>query len=515
MHTHASAKASLAVVPRRAPAATTRLPLVVVGTLLALAVLGQHALPGKVRASGLALPTVGPTNFGVSTTGPLSVHYNPAGLGFARRLRVIVGGDLLIGSIRYQRVRQATYQTPDSLDFQLPIDPSTVDTRKTGRDREVKANPIGVVPSIHVESPLGKLPIAVGFGIDAPYAAIVRWPGAGPQRFQLDDATLATVFTSFGIAYKPTEWLSLGGGVSYVLGYADLTRVQDLAGVGALGAALGRPPINQPNGFGPRANPALRELDTFARPFAFQNGWASGVTFRAGAMLMAAKNLWLSASYEHSTRLNFRGSFSLDMNDPFFTQDLSSQGLDYPSTVRGKASLSMTLPKVVRVGIRHAFGRRMSVSQEPSTSIALEGTFTGWSSVDDFDVRLRSDGLAQPQLGLGRTLQLKLPRDWRNSYGLLLRGSHAVSRKLMLWAAVAGESAAVPSHTIDAASPDGTRVTASGGLSRQLFANFRVILDLTLQKVLDRTITTSDDDLANGSYKMLLVSGGAYADYSF
>ncbi|MEY4513153.1 MAG: hypothetical protein RLZZ450_5275 [Pseudomonadota bacterium] len=508
MHTPSPRKASRAT-------STKQVRLAAVCCLLWLGLLAQHALPSNARASGLTLPTVGPTNFGVSTTGPLSVHYNPAGLGFAKRLRVVLGGDLLIGSIRYQRVRQATYQTPDSLDFQLPIDPSTVDATKTGRDREVKANPIGLVPSIHVESPLGDLPLAVGFGIDAPYAAIVRWPGAGPQRFQLDDATLAMVFTSFGVAYKPTDWLSFGAGVSYVLGYADLKRTQDLAGVSDLGAALGRPPINQPNGFGQQANPALRELDTFARPFAFQNGWASGVTFRAGAMAEVRKNLWLSASYEHSTRLNFRGSFSLDMNDPFFTQDLASQGLDYPSVVRGKASLSMTLPKVVRVGIRHAFGRRVSVDDEPSTSVALEGTFTGWSAVENYDVRLRSDGLVQPQLGLGRTLQLRLPRDWRNTYGLLVRGSHAFTRKLTMWTAVSGESSAVPNHTIDAASPDGTRVTASGGLSRQLFGNFRVILDLTVQKVLNQTITTSDYDLANGTYKMLLVSGGAYADYSF
>jgi hypothetical protein len=73
----------------------------------------------------------------------------------------------------------------------------------------------------------------------------------------------------------------------------------------------------------------------------------------------------------------------------------------------------------------------------------------------------------------------------------------------------------VPSHTIDASSPDGGRVTVSGGLSRQLLANFRLILDLTVQKVLNRTITTSDYDLANGTYKMLLVSGGAYVDYAF
>lgn len=491
---------------------SSRVPLLVCA-LLALALLGPLARPPAARASGLTLPTLGPTSFGVSTTGPLSVHYNPAGLGFASRLRVVLGGNLLVGGIRYRRVRRATYQTSDSLDFQLPIDPDSVDASKTGKDREVRTHPIGLVPSFYLEAPLGDLPVAVGFGIDAPYAAVARWPGNGPQRFALDDATVATVFTNAGIAYKPLDWLSIGGGVAYVLGYADLSRVQDLAAVRDLGAALGRPPINQPNGFGPDADPALRELDTFARPFDFDNGWASGITFRAGIMAEASKNLWLSASYEHSTKLNFRGSFRLDMSDPFFTQDLSSQGLDYPSLVRGRASLSFTLPKVVRVGLRYAFGTQ--VGDEPASSVALEGTYTGWSSVDDFDVRLSSAGLAQPQLGLGRTLQLKLPRGWRDTYGLLVRGTHAVHRKLTLWAMLGGESAAVPDKTLDAASPDGGRVTVSGGLSRQLIGNFRVLLDLTVQKVRNRDVVASHNDLSNGSYKMLLVSGGAYADYAF
>lgn len=463
----------------------------------------------RARASGFSVPALGPTHSGVSTTGPTSVHFNPAGLGFARRIRLVVGGDLLLGSIHYRRNRRATYQRSDSLDFQLPIDAAAVDAEARGPDREVGTSPTGIVPSVFLESPVGKR-LAIGFGIDAPYAAIVRWPGSGPQRFQLDDATLATVFVNFGVAYRPIKRLSFGAGVAYVVGFASLTRTQDLATVRELGSALAG--LGQANGFGPNADPALRELDTFARPFAFRDGWAHGVTFRAGVMAEPVDDVWLSASYEHSTALNFRGRFSLDMNDPFFTQDLASQGLDYPAVVRGDASLSFTLPRVVRAGVRYAFGRR--VERDRASSIALEGTYTGWSSVEDFDVRLRSAGLAQPTLGLGRTLGLKLPRNWRDTYGGLVRVSHSPSDQLTLWLAGGGETAAVPDATIDAASPDGTRVTVSGGLSVALVDRLRLVLNLTHQHVLKRKVVGSDYDLGNGTYRMFLVSGGAFLDYS-
>lgn len=471
------------------------------------------ALPSVTHAGGLALPNIGPSNTGVTTPSPVAVHLNPAGLGYSKRPRLVIGGNLIGGALRYQRQRLASYQTPDSLDSQLPIDPASVDPSKTGKADQVKAHPIGLVPSFFLELPLWDLPLSVGVGIDAPYAAIVRWPGAGPQRFALDDATLINVFTNVGISWRVLDKLSIGAGLAYVLGYADLSRTQDLAGVSQLGDALARPPINQPNGFGPSADPALRELDTFSRPFHFQNGWASGVTFRAGLMAEPFENFWVAASYEHSTKLNYNGSFRLDMNDPFFTQDLVSQGLDYPALVRGDASLTITLPKVVRGGIRYGFGPK--VGDQPKYGVALEGTFTGWSSVDNFDVRLRSDGLAQPMLGLGRTLQVKIPRGWRNTYGLTVRGTLAVSRRLGLWGSVNGESAAAPSRTVDAAGPDNSRVVISGGLSGKLTGTVRILLDLTVQTMVRRSVLDSDYDLANGTYKFVLVSGGAWLDYGF
>src|SRR4051812_24280387 len=94
---------------------------------LALALGFALQAPSRARASGFASPTVGPSSAGVSTVDPVGVSLNPGSLGFIEQARVVAGGNLVLGDLRYQRERRATYQNEDSLDFALPIDPLLID----------------------------------------------------------------------------------------------------------------------------------------------------------------------------------------------------------------------------------------------------------------------------------------------------------------------------------------------------------------------------------------------------
>ncbi|MFT3928122.1 MAG: outer membrane protein transport protein [Myxococcales bacterium] len=486
-------------------------------SILAALSVGAFTLTGplqKVQASGFAAPSVGPSSTGVTTTtDPSVLAQNPAGIGFVKGTRVIGGGNILIGKLSYQRERFATYQYSDSLDFALPIDPSLVDPKKRGKEREVSDRPVGLVPSIFGSTQLGDLPLVVGLGIYVPYAAMLHLPKNGPQRFQLTDAFIAAGQFTPTIAYQPIEELSIGLGVSYVMGYADLAKTQDLATLSDLGDALARPPIGQSNSFGPNADPGVRELDTMARPFHFKNGVANGFTFSAGITAQPLKDLWLAASYEHTTKMTFRGDFTLDMDDPFFTQDLQSQGLKYPALVKGKASLAFTLPRTVRYGIRYGFGEQMG--DERQVNVSLEGSYTGWSSVDNFDVRIKSPSLAQPMLGLPSSTGLKLARAWRDTYGVRTRLRYLVSEELAVWGMLGIETGASPDSTIDMASPDGTRVHAALGLSQRLTDNVRILLDGQLQTILERRVASSDYDLGNGTYNLRILALGGYLDFAF
>ncbi len=470
-------------------------------------------IPLRALASGFASPQVGPTNSGVSSVDAVGAHKNPGALGLLDGLQLIGGGDLVIGKISYQRERRATYQHADSLDFALPIDPSLIDPTKSGNDRTVSATPVAAVPAIFGALRVAKLPLTLGMGLYVPYAAQVNFSPTGPQRFQIIDATLGAVFLTPAIAYRVHPRVSIGAGISYVLGLAEISKIQDVATLPDLGRALARPPISQANDFGANAPPAVRELDTMARPFAFKNGRASGATFNLGLAAKPTDDLTIGASYEHTTPLTFRGDFTLDMDDPFFTADLSSQGLEYPAMVRGKASLSFTLPRVARLGVRYAFGDR--IDGERRIGVAVEGTYTGWSSIDTFDLRANSQGLAQPKLGLPASTGFKLRRDWHDTYGGLVRGTFLVSSDLSLWGMLGAETAASPDSTIDAASPDGTRLSLAGGLSQHILGGLRVILDAQLQSVFERRVVSSDYDIGNGTYSMRVFALGAYGDYRF
>jgi len=449
--------------------------------------------PSAALAQALTAPLVGTSASGPVTIDPASVHWNPALLAYHEGTTVLASGGLVVGDIRYKRERLASYQREDSFAFKLPISPAQIDPAKTGTAPEARATPVAPTGSLFAALPLGKK-FAAGIGVYAPYAAILKFAPGGPQRWALEEATIATLFITPAIAYRPTDQLSLGAGVSYVLGVAELSKIQDFATVDDVGKALGRPPINQSNDFGQSAPPSVRELAVMARPVKIKQAIAHGFTFNVGAALQPSKNLLFGLTYQHTTPLNFNGKFSLDMNNDFFTRDLASQGLAYKPRIEGDATLSFPLPRTLLGGARIGLSDR--------TSVAIAGTYAWWSQVESFDVLIRSPDLALPKLGLPDTSKISLPRRWQNTVGLDLSVSFQATPALRLWALGGYRSSATPDATIDVASPDGDRIIAALGGAFQLTPRLSLLGDFKLQTILPRTVVGSEYDLGNGEYKL-------------
>src|SRR5262249_18420014 len=158
------------------------------------------------------------------------VFYNPAMLSYLEHGEILGGAMLVIGDVGYRRERRGTYQRSDSLDFALPVAPDAIDRKKTGFASEVHAHPVGVAPTPFGAYALGSR-IVAGLGIYAPYVAKLSVDPAGAQRFALQDANIVSLFVTPSASLRVTDALSIGAGISYVLGYAELTRVQDFAGL--------------------------------------------------------------------------------------------------------------------------------------------------------------------------------------------------------------------------------------------------------------------------------------------
>lgn len=468
---------------------------------VALLLVGLSLSFSAAHASGLSAPSVGNGRSSVIHDDAASVFWNPGNLGFIEEPQLMGGANLILGSIRYTRSYRGVYQRPDSFDFQTPIDPEDVDATKVGAQPDSNHLVVGPQPDAFVAIPIRDTGLVAGVGFYLPYVATVNYPEDGPQRFHIQDALIAAAYLTPTISYRLNEHFSFGAGVSAVVGYAQLNRVQDFAAVDDLGAALEGPPVFQENDFGADAPTAVRELDVLARPASFENMLALGFTFNLGATV-AFDNFRFGASYQHSTRLNFRGRFALDMNNDFFTQDLAAQGLQFDPLVRGDASLSFTLPNAINLGASYALSDRFR--------LAATFAYNFWSTVEAFDVVLRSDQLAQPDVGLGRTQRIELPRRWQNAFAIEAFASYQISDLVDSWASVGFQQNAVPDSTIDASSPDGDRLVFGAGAVFDVNERFDVITDLKINHVLTREVVGSDYDIGNGEYGLTLLSIGAH-----
>jgi long-chain fatty acid transport protein len=473
---------------------------------VALTALGLVSMTARTAAAqALSSPNVGTTASGPVTVDPAAIHWNPANLADLTEPTGLFGIDFVLGDIRYTRERRAAYQREDSLQFALPISPANVDPSKTGKSATVRSNPFGPAPSLFGAYPLSK-GLVFGFGVYAPYAAIVSFDDNGPQKWALQNATIATIYFTPSIAYRITDALALGAGLSYVLGYASLAKVQDFAAIDAVGQALAKKPIEQQNDFGTTAPAGVRELSTMARPIKLRNMIGHGFTFNVGAAVTPTDKLRLGLSYQHSVAMKFNGKFSLDMNDDFFTQDLAAQGMAFKRQVEGDATLSFTLPRAINAGISYQLSEDWGA--------ALTGAYTWWSQVESFDVFAKSPDLAQPKLGLSDTTQLKLARNWQNTILVLGTLRWQASSEVKTWFSGGWHSAAVPDATIDAASPDGNAVIVAAGLGYSVSKKTTLIADFKLQHMIPRTVVGSNLDLANGEYKLDLYALGLYAQMS-
>lgn len=456
------------------------------------------AVVTAAHASGIDVPAVGSAFSGPLARDGAAVWWNPAELARLERPTVLFGGALVGGRVAYTRNRLGDYAVADTLQLLPPDDPGALDPARSGPAETVTAHPLAPTGDLFVTAPVG--PVGLGLGVYVPYAAPLSFPDDGPQRFALQRVFLAVAHVTGAVAVRIGS-VSIGAGVSAVLGRAELSRIEDFAGIDRFGEALSAPPISQPNAFGADAPSTVRELDVLARPFTFTDGRSLGIDANAG--LAWSGGPWdLALTGQLGSRLRFRGDFALDLNDPFFTRDLAAQGLSYDPLVTGTGELSFRLPPRVSLGVGRHLGERLAVE--------VVGGWVGWSVLDAFDLALTSPALAQPALGIGSTLGASLRRDWVDT--LQVEASVRSRPEAGLgWTTTLGvHGSAAPSATVDVASPDGLRLVAAGGLSWATASGLTVTGDLEAQGIVPRTVRTSASDLGNGKYGLLVCAIGGH-----
>ena len=465
------------------------------------------AWSSAAHASGLDSPQVGNGGSSPLTADAAAVHWNPGQLGFLDRGSFDFGAALIVGRIGYQRERLGQYQFSDNFDFAEPISPTDLDATRTGPTQAVGTTPVGPLVDMFVAAPVIPDRLVIGGGLYIPYAATLDFPDNGPQRFALQSIFLVSLHTTLSASVKVHDRVSIGAGATYVFSFLELSKVQDFGSIGLLSDALAEDPIGQENDFGTDAPSTVRELDVMARPISIERAVSHSPSFNVGLAVRATDRIDLGLVYQHGSRLRFRGDFQLNMDDDFFTQDLASQGLQYPALIRGTTEVEMRLPKRITLGA--------GIEATDWVRIDTWASYATYQDFDVIDIELSSPDLAQPELGVGAVANQPLARDWRGTFHLEVAPRIQLSDRLRLNTLVGYHSPASPDSTLDVASPDGHRMIFGGGVEVSLNDSWSLLADLEGQAIIPRTVTTSTYDLANGRYSLFLGQLGVHARMRF
>ncbi|KYF83184.1 hypothetical protein BE20_41595 [Sorangium cellulosum] len=441
---------------------------------------------------------------GPTTADAAAVYWNPAALADVERPELLLGAGLIVGRATYKRERRGAYQTPDTLQFKLPLDPANVAPGKTGPAEEVSTTPIAPTGNAFLAIPAIPKRLTVGVGLYVPYAAALSFPD-GAQRWQLQQAFIVASSLTAAAGLRVTDQLSVGAGLSYVGGLAELSKVQDFASLKEFHDGLDY--LKQDNDFGPSTPSELRELDVLARPIALKQALSHGASFHLGLAFNPNKDLRFGLTYQHSTAMRYKGKFAIDMNHPFFTQDLAEQGLRYKPLVEGDAELSFTLPKRLTAGVGYRVNDKLSIDGLLS--------YVLYSDIEAFVVTASSPDLAQPKLGITDRVAVTLPRRWNDTVWVEAGAKYRFSEAFVGTASVGYQSPASPDSTIDVASPDNHRLIGDVGGILKVSDSVSLSGDVRVQGILPRTVTESDYDLGNGEYTLVLTTVGGHLKVVF
>jgi long-chain fatty acid transport protein len=253
---------------------------------------------------------------------------------------------------------------------------------ETGRETELDVAPIPL-PHLYITYGLSDR-LAAGLGVFVPYGLQTKWPLDFEGRFLGYDNSLFSFYVHPTVAYRPLDWLSIGGGPILVISRASLNQRIDLS-TQPLPALPGVPPGTT---FGQLGIP-------FHTDFADAQFEASGATGFGGhfaVRVQATKRLSFGGRYMSRVPLDYEGDadftqvrtgIALPGNNPFGLPAgtpldllLSQAGIfaeDGPLADQ-EGSAEITMPDQLILGLAYRFSSRLQ--------LLADWQWVNWSEFD-------------------------------------------------------------------------------------------------------------------------------------
>lgn len=302
---------------------------------------------GAAQAAGFALKEQSAkaqgNAFAGATAGAEDVSYmffNPAALGWRED---------------YEVDAVTTYIAPRS-QLQNAEGSTVAGTPIEGRDKQNDIGEDAVLPAFYAAAPL-PLGLRFGFGVNTPFGLATDYSDQWVGRYHGIDSHLKTVNINPALAWRATDWLSVGAGFQAQYADGELTNAVDFGTIGFAAGVPGAAPGGQ---------------DGFARLKG--DDWAYG--WDAGVLVEPVKGTRLGVSYRSEIEHELDGDVDFSGDDAGIATILRGLTGRFVDT---DAKLDVTTPASL------SFGVQQDVT--PRWALMAEAQWTDWSTFDQLTIK--------------------------------------------------------------------------------------------------------------------------------
>jgi len=393
-------------------------------------------------AAGFRLPEAGAKAMGMgfAFTGqaddPSAIYFNPAGLTQLKGQNVMVG-------VSYVR------ENGNEFTGTTPVDNTTAIKHESQKDLNF------FIPNMYYTKTNASTGFAYGVGIFSPFGLGQEYGNGDTSIFrnQITKIDLMTIVVNPTIAFKVNEFLSVGVGIDWMYGKAELAKTAVVPGVG---------------------NIYNLDLDG--------DGDAWGYNF--GLLLKPSANLRIGA--------NYRSPFNLKMKDgdveirninstvPFIPPGVTAAQVFGGTSFDTKGSATIGMPATFALGVSYTMDK---------LTVNADADWTFWHSFSSLPIDIKDNkGALLPDSNA--------PKNWKDVVAVRLGAEYRVTDPLALRAGFVYDPSPVPAATLGPELPDSDRLNYMVGAGYKIG---KVTIDGALMYI-DKKDRTVSNPQFNGTW---------------
>ncbi len=370
------------------------------------------------EAGGFYLPFRGVFAMGrgsavtASLRDPAAISYNPALLALYDGHHILIDGTWSTFSLTFQRDPQMQ-RNGSELTF----------------DEIANLHPGVMIPQLLFSTDFGTDVIAMGLGIYPPYAATMRYPADGPQRYAIIDMSQTIILTTaISFAYRPIEQLSIGASFQNIIVLLDGTGVSSTF-------------------LGVYGEPDDANLDSPIH--AFGNDY-----FTPSANF----GLWYQPIKELEFAISYQLFADIETSGGDFEAALPTHWIYDPAkTVGDGMDIKLSLPWMLRFGARYVHKR---------FDIEIDAWYERWGRHKNIEIVAHHVRVTNPPLVNDSPVDdFNIPRNMKDTWGLSIGSDVEIIPLLTLRAGFLFETGAADDKTYSVFLHDAMKFAPSLGLS--------------------------------------------------